>query len=128
MARPLKWDDPEAFDRAVDEYFGNPEHPHTWTGLALHLGFSSRDSLNDYKKKDGFSDSVKKALLRIESIYEANLFYKNPAGAIFALKNFGWKDKQEVEQSGGVTIKYQNPGDYLYPAQDQSDSGIPESI
>jgi hypothetical protein len=132
MARPLKWDDPEAFDKAVDEYFKHfEEHLDmrpTWTGLAIWLGFESRQSLEDYKKREGFSYPIKKALLRIEYEYEKAIFSKNPAGAIFALKNFGWKDKQEVEQSGGVTIKYQNPGDYIYPAQDQSDSGIPESI
>lgn len=128
MARPAMWTDPEAFDKAVDDYFSNPEITHTWTGLAIHLGFSSRDSLNDYKKKEGFSDSVKKALLKIESKYEESLFGKNPAGSIFALKNFGWKDKQEVEQSGGVTIKFQDPGDYIYPSSDQSNTGIPESI
>lgn len=71
-----------------------------WTGLALHLGFSSRDSLNDYGKKPGFSDSVKKALLRIESKYEKAAFTaRNAAGPIFALKNFGWKDKTEIDQT-----------------------------
>ncbi len=100
--RPPKWTDPIAFDKEVEAYFVPENVPHTWTGLALHLGFSSRDSLNDYKKKDGFSDPIKKALLRIEKNYENGLFGKNPAGSIFALKNFGWRDKQEVEQSGSI--------------------------
>jgi hypothetical protein len=128
MARPATWDDPEKFEQAVDDYFDNPDIIHSWTGLAIHLGFESRQSLEDYKKKPGFSYPIKKALLKIEEKYENGLFGKNPAGSIFALKNFGWKDKQEVEQSGGITIKYQAPGDYIYPAQDQSDSGIPESV
>lgn len=92
------WDDPEKFDEAVEAYFANKEILHTWTGLALHLGFSSRDSLNDYKKKPGFSDSVKKSLLRIETKYEENLNKGNPTGSIFALKNFGWSDRQEIDQ------------------------------
>jgi len=125
--RPAYYDDPEVFSKEVDKYFETSQLP-TWSGLALYLGFSSRDSLNDYKKKEGFSDPIKKALLRIESIYESNLFGRNPAGSIFALKNFGWKDKQEVEQSGGITIKYEEPTDYSYPAQDQSSDGISESI
>lgn len=127
MARPAMWTDPEAFEQKVDEYFSLEERP-TWTGLAIHLGFESRQSLEDYKKKEGFAYPIKKALLRIENEYEKAVFSKNPAGPIFALKNFGWKDKQEVEQSGGVTIKFQDPGDYLYPSQDQSNTGIPESI
>jgi hypothetical protein len=108
--RPLIWDDPEAFSKKVDEYFTQEEEPPTWTGLALFLGFSSRDSLNDYKKKDGFSDPIKKALLRIERKYEQGIFNsRNPAGAIFALKNFGWKDKNEIETDGKVeiTVKYE---------------------
>jgi hypothetical protein len=127
MARPAKWEDPEAFEKAVDEYF-SMEIRHTWTGLAIHLGFESRQSLEDYKKKDGFSYPIKKALLQIEANYEDGLWGKNPAGSIFALKNFGWRDKHEIEQSGGISIKFQEPGDYIYPSQDQSNSGIPESI
>lgn len=38
------------------------------------------------------------------------------------------KAKQEIEQSGGIKIQFADPGDYIYPSQDQSDSGIPESI
>jgi len=34
----------------------------------------------------------------------------------------------EGEVNAGITIRYEKPGDYIYPAQDQSNSGIPESI
>jgi hypothetical protein len=125
--RPPIWDDPQAFADKVEEYFKTEKIP-TWSGLALYMGFESRKSLDDYHKKEGFSYPIKKALLRIEGIYEANLHKGNPAGSIFALKNFGWKDKQEVEQSGGLTIKFEDPGSYIYPSQDQGDSGIPESL
>lgn len=112
--RPPIWTDPDAFDEAVDEYFNDEsKRPHTWTGLALHLGFESRQSLEDYKKRDGFSYPIKKALFKIENLYEQALFLRNPAGPIFALKNFGWKDKQEIDQktehSGGITIKWEEP-------------------
>ena len=101
QGRPPIWDDPDAFDKAVDEYFSNNGCP-TWTGLALHLGFESRQSLQDYKEKPGFSYSIKKALLRIESTYEDRAIYsKQPTGAIFALKNFGWKDLSEIDHTTG---------------------------
>ncbi len=108
--RPAYWDDPQAFSDAVEQYFIDNQLP-TWTGLALHLGFASRDSLNDYKKKEGFSDPIKRALLRIEQNYELALFSKNPTGPIFALKNFGWKDKQEIEteHKGGISIEWKEP-------------------
>jgi len=128
MARPLIWEDAEAFSKAVDEYFDNTEVP-TWSGLALYLGFESRSSLQNYKERPEFLHPIKRALLRLEDLYEFRLNQaRNPTGAIFALKNFGWKDKQEVEQSGGIKIQFADPGDYVYPSQDQSDSGIPESL
>lgn len=97
MGRPAIWTDPEEFDKAIDKYFTDEPMP-TWTGLAIHLGFESRQSLEDYKSKEGFSYPIKKALLKIEKIYEERLFSKNPTGSIFALKNFGWRDKQEIDQ------------------------------
>lgn len=121
QGRPAIWDDPEEFEKAVDKYFDNTEINHTWTGLAIHLGFESRQSLEDYKKKDGFSYPIKKALLKIERKYEEAMM-KQPAGAIFALKNFGWKDKQEIDQntqhSGGITISWEEP-----PIQDTTNKG-----
>lgn len=108
VGRPPIWTDPDAFDKKVDEYFDTSKQP-TWSGLALYMGFISRDSLRDYGLKEEFSASVKKALLRIECKYEEAISKNNPAGAIFALKNFGWRDKQEVETDGKVevTVKYE---------------------
>ena len=37
--------------------------------------------------------------------YEKALHGRSPTGAIFALKNFGWTDKQDVDLSGGVKVK-----------------------
>lgn len=126
VGRPPIWNDPDAFAEAVEKYFAEATiDPPTWTGLALHLGFESRQSLQDYKEKEGFSYPIKKALSRIEANYEKNLFSRNPAGAIFALKNFGWKDKHDVETDGRVevTVKYEKrdnnaPGITPQPSQD----------
>jgi hypothetical protein len=110
--RPATWEDATKFGEAVEQYFIESDeegkHP-TWTGLALHLGFESRQSLQDYKSKPEFSYPIKKALARIEENYEQGLFSRNPAGSIFALKNFGWSDKQEVQSDGKVeiTVKYE---------------------
>ena len=95
MGQHAKWEDPEEFEKKVDEYFETEERP-TWSGLAYYLGFESRQSLQDYKSKEGFSYPIKKALLRIEIMYEANLSKMNTSGSIFALKNFGWKDTQQI--------------------------------
>lgn len=34
----------------------------------------------------------------------------------------------EADVSGGITIKFEDPGDYIYPTQDQSNTGIEEGI
>ena len=100
--RPRKYATPEEFDAAVLAYHQHcieSKEPVTWTGLALFMGFSSRQSIDEYQNYDGFSDSVKKAKTFVEWQYEMRLCGDKPTGAIFALKNFGWKDKQEVDLS-----------------------------
>lgn len=98
--RPRLYDSPEQFDARVleyQEYCKTQNYPVTWTGLALFLGFSSRQSIDEYLNYDGFSDSVKKAKAFVEWHYEMKLHGTSPTGSIFALKNFGWKDKSEPE-------------------------------
>lgn len=81
------------------------EIPHlTITGLCYYLGFESRQSFYDYEKRDKFSYTIKRARLFIEKEYEI-LLIDNPTGAIFALKNFGWSDKQEHEHSGAINMQ-----------------------
>lgn len=101
--RPPIFDSADKMQDAIDDYFDNYQ-PVTITGLALHLGFESRQSFYDYEEKPEFSYTIKRARARMEAYYENYLTSKNPTGAIFALKNFGWKDKTEVEQSGGLTF------------------------
>ena len=114
--RPLKFKTPEELEKRIEEYFkyakDNMEVP-TVSGLAWFLG-TNRQCLLRYQEEDDdllrsvpddvkcmFRDTVKQAKARIEAGYEQALFSKNSAvGAIFTLKNnYGWVDKQEVEQT-----------------------------
>lgn len=111
--RPALFNSVEEFEDSVEQYFEyikgevneegaftrNPEPP-TITGMCLFLGFESRQSFHDYLEKSNFSYAVKKARLRIECEYEKALYGKFPTGPIFALKNMGWADKQEVKHEG----------------------------
>jgi hypothetical protein len=112
--RPAKYSTEEELQSKIDEYWDNlGDKKPTITGLALYLGFESRQSFYDYEKKGEFSYTIKKARLRVENVYEQNLHSNNPSGSIFALKNFGWTDKQEIEHSGPIkiTILYEDtPG------------------
>jgi len=96
MARPRIWDNIEDLEKAIDEYFNQWAGRVTITGLALHLGFESRQSIYDYEKNGQFSYTIKKGRLRVENYYELNLLGDHTTGAIFALKNFGWADNQNV--------------------------------
>jgi len=105
VGRPPKWNTPEELQKEIDAYFKKceeEEEPLTITGLALALD-TYRDVLMDYQNKDEFSNTVKRAKQRIEHAYEKRLIANGRAGDIFALKNFGWKDKQEIEADVGIT-------------------------
>ena len=72
--------------------------PPTITGLALALGFTSRQALLNYQGREQFVDTVTRAKSRVEEYTESRLFDKDGArGAIFSLAhNFkGWKDADE---------------------------------
>lgn len=74
--------------------------PLTVTGLALALGFTSRQALLNYQAKQEFVDTITRAKTRIEQYAEERLFDKDGAnGAKFSLANNfeGWKEKQQIE-------------------------------
>ena len=70
----------------------NEKQPPTLTGLALFLGFNSLHELNAYEQNGKYAALVKRAHLRIEAVYEQKLHTPSATGAMFALKNVGWKD------------------------------------
>lgn len=99
-------DCPDTVSTVVGETVIKMKRP-TITGLAYFLGFASRQSMYDYEKKDDrFSYTIKRARLWMEMQYEQMLQGKAPTGAIFALKNLGWKDKSEVAIEGDVPTAY----------------------
>jgi len=107
IGRPPKFKTALDIQIEIDEYFSQTladEMPFTITGLAYHLGFESRQSIYDYEKHGEFSYAIKRARLQVEKYAEDKLFSTTPTGAIFALKNHGWSDKQEIEHSGEMNI------------------------
>jgi hypothetical protein len=67
----------------------------TITGLALHLGFSSRQAFENCEAKGKFADQLKRARLRVMADYEKKLHVTSSTGAIFALKSMGWNERTE---------------------------------
>lgn len=122
--RPKTIKTPEEFYHKVEDYFewvrgefhwdvgsdedGNPidekiwdrdPEPVTITGLCLHLGFASKQSLYDYCSYEDFKDVANWARLRVENYYEKGLHGRTVTGHIFALKNMGWSDRREVDHT-----------------------------
>ncbi len=97
--RPSTYTEPGELESSIQEYFAQ-DGKKTITGLAYHLGFESRQSIYDYEQNGEFSYIIKRAKLKVETMYEENLSGTTPTGSIFALKNMGWKDKTEAEVYG----------------------------
>ncbi len=97
IGRTPVFNNSKELEKKIQEYFeDDSERPLTITGLCLYCGFESRQSFYDLEKREGFSYTIKKSRLRIENAYEKNLHDKNPTGSIFALKNLGWSDHQQI--------------------------------
>ena len=89
----------DELDNKIAEYFTVFNSHPTMCGLALHLGFCDRQSLYAYEKDKRYRYSIKTARTRIENFYEQQMISRNSIGSIFWLKNAGWIDKQEVQQT-----------------------------
>jgi len=99
MGRPLKFNSPEELQEKIDRYFKiTPDEKITITGLAVFLN-CDRETLTNYENRDNFFDIVKDARNKVAQSYEESLKKRGNAGDIFALKNFGWTDRTEIEQN-----------------------------
>ena len=84
----------EAAIKKIKVWEREPE-PATMAGLALYLGFDSRQAFDDYCASGQFRNILNQARLRIEAFYEKKLHNQSATGAIFALKSLGWNEKTE---------------------------------
>lgn len=131
VGRPPKYKTKEEIQEKIDAYFdeckgevlkdadGNPildkwsnpvvigARPLTITGLALSLGFNSRQALLNYQGKKEFNDTILRAKAQVEQYAEERLFDKDGAnGAKFSLANNfdGWKEKKEIDADVNSTV------------------------
>lgn len=129
MGRPPIYDNVEDMIVKIDEYFDScepiplvidgevklhpktdevlytkPDYP-TQEGLALYLGYASKQSLYDNDKGD-FSYPIKRAKTRIcERAVQFGMRDEIPTAlAIFIMKNFGYTDKMDIQHSGEMSI------------------------
>jgi hypothetical protein len=102
--RPRKYKTPKQMLEVAHKYFDDclaNKEPITVTGTCMALGFLTRESLINYDGRPEFSDAVKSIKLVCQNYAEYQMYKSNnAAGPIFALKNFGWSDKQDHTLSG----------------------------
>ena len=132
MARPLKYKTVQELQEAIVVYFkacegeilkdedgqpvfnkfGQPviinQKPPTVTGLALALGFNSRQALLNYQVKKQFNDTITRAKSRCEDYAESRLFDRDGAmGAKFSVSNNfkGWSEKSQSEDDASGQLE-----------------------
>ena len=139
MGRPPKYKTPEEMQPVIDSYFLKCEEgktikwiskrgeavdakmtqPPSWTGLALHLGFRSYQSLNDYikRKKEGNEDETEESFAFILTRAKSQIADTLMSGATLGL--WDWRPiqtnlaanhgvlvpKQEVAVKGDLSLK-----------------------
>ncbi len=130
VGRPPKYKSVEEIEQKIEAYFksceGEPlkdrdgtvladkygapiivgKRPPTVTGLALALGFSTRQSLLNYQGKKEFVDTITRAKSFVEKYAEERLFDREGVqGAKFSLINKfkGWSEKPEDDGSSRGT-------------------------
>ena len=129
----LKYQTAEEMSAAIDAYFKDCEgraltdkdgeivtdkygcpvivgvHPPTVTGLALALGFKTRQSLLNYQARSkAFDDIITVAKSRCEEYAESRLYDRDGAnGAKFSLMNNfkGWREKPESENDNIIEVR-----------------------
>lgn len=120
--RPPAYKTPEEMQEKIDAYFarcagemlrdddGQPIYdkwgqpvminvrPPTVTGLALALGFTTRQALLNYQAKPRFVDTITRAKSRCEEYAESRLYDRDGSrGAMFSLTNNfkGWSNNPQ---------------------------------
>lgn len=118
---PRRWRTAKALQAAVDQYFKDCEETGrvpSVAGLALALGFMSRQALYRYTDRENENSSddyvtiITQAKLKIE---EANiqLAYNRDAspGARFILQNgFNYADKHEITSRNEIKVELEDDG------------------
>lgn len=115
--RPPLWNTSEELEKEIQGYYSHCEEkkkPLTIAGLAVWLGVD-RQTIYNYETKDEFFGTIKKARDHILAGLEEALFTEGKAGQIFLAKNYGYTDKQEIDQNIGnkddkpFTVKLEGP-------------------
>ncbi len=109
--KALKYPKPELLLKRGMEYVqqrNKEKKPVLYSGLLLWLGLS-RTTFLEYGKRDKFGEIVDTLKTYIQKDYEELLHSGKPVGAIFALKQFGWKDEENLVSTKPLVVRWVSP-------------------
>lgn len=110
--RPRTYDDPETLDMMVDMYVMDAAEKGeflTLPGLALFLGWESKDRIYQYEEDERFQASIKRARSIVETKTVNVAMSTSGGGPVFILKNMGYTDRFDIKHTP-INIKIE--GDY----------------
>ena len=97
----------KAFSDIVVEYVNNTDPTKVRkTGFLLYVGIS-KSTFRDYAKKKEYKEACDYLMTVIENKYLIDVDSAKPTGAIFILKNLGYSDKVDINQTmdGKLTVE-----------------------
>jgi hypothetical protein len=96
--------DPVQVAERLEEYFNTTlESQWTLSGIALYVGIEWQDLIFLSEERPKIKQLLAKARLLVQTEYEKSL-RASGKGDMFVLKNLGWKDKTEVNQTSQVVV------------------------
>lgn len=100
VKRRIEYSSPAILREMVNSYFDECDAldvPYTVSGLCLSVGYS-RERLLTTSADNELGDVISQAKLLIEQQIEYRLSKDDkPQGLVFALKNMGWTDRQQLD-------------------------------
>lgn len=97
----------KAFSDIVVEYVNNTDPTKVRkTGFLLYAGIS-KSTFRDYSRKKEYKEACDYLMTVIENKYLIDVDSAKPTGAIFILKNLGYSDKVDINQTmdGKLTVE-----------------------
>ena len=145
--KKAKYGTPQEIQKKIDEYFLKYEKPlplvdangdiildkqgkpifkdelPSSSGLAYHLGFTSRCMLHEYAQRPTFADVMNRARLRLNTYWEPFLNSKNSNGVKYFLGNSfdDWREPEAQQSQNAAPVIAQvifidNKGKYAKPS------------
>lgn len=100
IGRPLKFNSVDELEQKIKDYYQDcidRSKPLTIAGLACYLDVDRHTIYNYENKSDEFFHTIKKAREYILADLEERLMTESKIGQIFIAKQYGYRDKTEVE-------------------------------